>query len=46
MYFKRNLRKEEEARLKFFELRTLLVKMKYEPSEHILKSIQQLIDYK
>ena len=46
MYFKRNLRKEEEARLKFFELRTLLVKMKYEPSEHILKSIKQLIDYK
>jgi len=46
MYFKRNLRKEEKARLKFFELRTLLVKMQYAPSENVLKSIQQLIDYK
>ena len=46
IYFKRNLTKEEKARLKFFELRTLLVKMKYEPSEDVLKSIQQLIEYK
>lgn len=45
MYFKRNLSAEETARLKFFELRTLLVKMKYDPSEDVLKRIQQLIDY-
>ena len=46
LYFKRDLTKEEKTRLKFFELRTLLIKMKNEPSELVLKSIQRLIDHK
>jgi len=46
LYFKRDLTKEEKTRLKFFELRTLLIKMKNEPSELVLKGIQGLIDQK
>lgn len=45
-YFNRDLKEEEKARLKFFELRTLLIKMKNEPSELVLKNIQELIAYK
>lgn len=46
MYFKRDLTKEEKIRLKFFELRTLLVKMKNDPSELVLKNIQGLLERK
>ncbi|NVM52760.1 MAG: phosphotransferase [Candidatus Helarchaeota archaeon] len=45
-YFKRGLSKEEKDRLKFFELRALMVKMRFKPSQKILENIQRLVNYR
>lgn len=42
-YFQRDLRRNEEERLKFFELRALLVKMAFEPRQDILNRIKEAI---
>ncbi len=43
-YFGRKLNENENARLKFFELRALIVKYNFEPSQAVLKHINELIE--